>query len=1192
MKIRRSLIGLSAAASLGLGLDYLDGAAEGASQAGQTLAHCLRSARAAWERRQQAAGARAGGTIAPRPSSAVLMADFLTELHEGPGAARRPSLAFFDQLSEWLLERATAPLADPAEQRATQRYLAAALRSEEGAEALLARPGAAPRVLQLAAASAPLQQLLAGALVRSAPPRSVPAEDVADVLSLLGAAAQQLRSVQRTAAAASSTRTQQQQAELALQLLLAWAGASPANATCLAEAGAGPQLADLAALTATGTGVDGMQTMVAELMGTLARHAAAPQALRMEGWLYHLLCFAADAAASSQWHLAAAALSSFASCVLRGCELPAQMMQRNTLPLLHQLAAAPGSPAQPAIALVVQALAEGPGVRLPEEEREFWSERLLQWLVELPGSGTAAAADASSQGRIQQQQQQQQQAQTGAQPVQEKEAQQLMRHITAALEALATPAGSQGLHVAHAWLAEMIVHLSRQVQPYNEVPMPPEASRAAAEAAEASAGSSRWWWPFGSSGTAVPAPPAAAGAAAAAAALQADPAGSASDAEAQAAAAAAAASSPYMSLDAAATSSLEAASSAASGSWWKPRWWPWGGSEEEGAASVAKGAAASRPSDSELSLYINASEIGPVYARSVAAALLEASGRVGELQEPPADAEELMGPEAVAVYSQVAAAIDMDLADNAVCSALKVLCALASGGSLRRSWLLDAGILPLLHRLTMERARDVEELPSSAGKYVDAAIPLCIQRQAVRLLAMLACDKAGAGEVEAAGWIPWLQDLALSQDLKISSCASRALLHIESAVATERPGLARLALSRAALRSAGAPLLPTEQHGVADAAAAAAAALGSPAGGPQKGAPGSPRGEAAGMVAEAAEMLGEARHALVQARRRLDRKLDAVRPPLPPDQRLVMQDGVHLFDPLAPHHDVLAREGISADTADAPLLDIVFIHGIRGGAFATWRREGVLERGQARESLDRSVCWPSSWVAKEIPEARLLSIEYAAPVSGWEGEALPFQGTVAQLMEKLAAAGVGQRPVIFVTHSMGGLVVKDMLVTAKQQKDERLRRLHSAAAGAVFYSVPHAGSRLADWGWYLRYVGGSPAKHVRQLKTGPHLDELNAAVRAMCKSGQLPVLSFSEGLPTKLAYIPTHVVPHESAYPGYGDFVVLAEHDHISVCKPADTEDPAYARLMAFLRARVHDLRLQRAEAEARRLDHMEAAAM
>lgn len=37
----------------------------------------------------------------------------------------------------------------------------------------------------------------------------------------------------------------------------------------------------------------------------------------------------------------------------------------------------------------------------------------------------------------------------------------------------------------------------------------------------------------------------------------------------------------------------------------------------------------------------------------------------------------------------------------------QVLCALASGGGRRRAWLLDAGILPLLHRLTMERARDV-----------------------------------------------------------------------------------------------------------------------------------------------------------------------------------------------------------------------------------------------------------------------------------------------------------------------------------------------------------------------------------------------------------------------------------------------------------------------------------------------------
>ena len=30
------------------------------------------------------------------------------------------------------------------------------------------------------------------------------------------------------------------------------------------------------------------------------------------------------------------------------------------------------------------------------------------------------------------------------------------------------------------------------------------------------------------------------------------------------------------------------------------------------------------------------------------------------------------------------------------------------------------------------------------------------------------------------------------------------------------------------------------------------------------------------------------------------------------------------------------------------------------------------------------VCWPSAWLAEDLPQARLLSMEYAAPASGWE----------------------------------------------------------------------------------------------------------------------------------------------------------------------------------------------------------------
>ncbi len=118
---------------------------------------------------------------------------------------------------------------------------------------------------------------------------------------------------------------------------------------------------------------------------------------------------------------------------------------------------------------------------------------------------------------------------------------------------------------------------------------------------------------------------------------------------------------------------------------------------------------------------------------------------------------------------------------------------------------------------------------------------------------MLASDKAGAAAVQDAGWIPWLQDLAVSSDLKLSSCASRALLHIESATAAQRPGLAKLALP---LHAMPAPLLPLEQQGAAAAAAAAAAAGQAAAGDAAR--PPSP------VVAEAAEMLGEARQKMAQ----------------------------------------------------------------------------------------------------------------------------------------------------------------------------------------------------------------------------------------------------------------------------------------------------------------------------------------
>ena len=56
----------------------------------------------------------------------------------------------------------------------------------------------------------------------------------------------------------------------------------------------------------------------------------------------------------------------------------------------------------------------------------------------------------------------------------------------------------------------------------------------------------------------------------------------------------------------------------------------------------------------------------------------------------------------------------------------------------------------------------------------------------------------------------------------------------------------------------------------------------------------------------------------------------------------------------------------------------------------------------------------------------------------WSGASLPLQEVSSMLLEKLVAAGIGDRPVVFVTHSMGGLVVKQILYKAKEERHDNL----------------------------------------------------------------------------------------------------------------------------------------------------------
>ena len=57
------------------------------------------------------------------------------------------------------------------------------------------------------------------------------------------------------------------------------------------------------------------------------------------------------------------------------------------------------------------------------------------------------------------------------------------------------------------------------------------------------------------------------------------------------------------------------------------------------------------------------------------------------------------------------------------------------------------------------------------------------------------------------------------------------------------------------------------------------------------------------------------------------------------------------------------------------------------------------------------------------------------------------------------------RPLIFVAHSLGGLLVKQALIeSSKQDRDGRDRNLHKACCAVIFFGTPHRGSPDASLG--------------------------------------------------------------------------------------------------------------------------------
>jgi tetratricopeptide (TPR) repeat protein len=238
-----------------------------------------------------------------------------------------------------------------------------------------------------------------------------------------------------------------------------------------------------------------------------------------------------------------------------------------------------------------------------------------------------------------------------------------------------------------------------------------------------------------------------------------------------------------------------------------------------------------------------------------------------------------------------------------------------------------------------------------------------------------------------------------------------------------------------------------------------------------------------------------------------------------------------------------------------PRASVVFVHGLGGHVYDTWRR-----------APDDDTFWPL-WLARDVEGLAVYSLAYEAPASNWLGTSMPLQDRAVNIFELLLTEpGLRSGPVVFVCHSLGGLIVKKILLNLQQQA---MRRPEAAdflqrVTEIVFAATPHTGSAQATWLDRLRFLAW-PSSVARVLVANdPALRDINVAYRGLAdeQRNSLRHQIFYETLGTPAG----EIVDEASADPGLpGDPPVPVDADHISIVKPRDRSSLLYARARQFV---------------------------
>jgi hypothetical protein len=267
------------------------------------------------------------------------------------------------------------------------------------------------------------------------------------------------------------------------------------------------------------------------------------------------------------------------------------------------------------------------------------------------------------------------------------------------------------------------------------------------------------------------------------------------------------------------------------------------------------------------------------------------------------------------------------------------------------------------------------------------------------------------------------------------------------------------------------------------------------------------------------------------------------------------------------------------------IANVVFVHGLGGHNRGTWQCD----------KEDKSTFWPQ-WLYDDLNTRSqsgfrpvgVWSLGYPAEVFRLLFFSKNREDSVPQrarnLVDTLISHGLTNLPIIFVVHSLGGVLVKQMLRSSRDAGDPRgsdFPKLAISTRLVIFLATPHTGSSMArlaeavpaasamlssgllstvEWlplGGFVRMLARRAIQRgtfTKALESGdPYLEDLGTWYRHNALQIGINSRAYYENTGMKGIAV---VVDKESANPGVSGVEAIAlDADHGSICKPTSRNE-------------------------------------